>query len=174
MDKRRSNLRILAYPGTFLSSSVQSEGDPLFLRPAIPQLNWGGKLLEMFRAMTQSTVSRLLLVVYGQRNYGTVILVVLGGILISEFSLKWWLNSIENRRNCVIRTLGEESSVSLREEQRTRTTTPSAPATDATSRHVERKSSIFSTPFPIIETNPMSEVLKNFIFVEIAKFFPSR
>ncbi|KAE8372444.1 hypothetical protein BDV26DRAFT_285943 [Aspergillus bertholletiae] len=48
MDKRRLNLRTLASPGTFFSSSGQSESDPLFLRPL--KL---GKLLEGFRRMTQ-------------------------------------------------------------------------------------------------------------------------
>ncbi|KAB8214318.1 hypothetical protein BDV33DRAFT_196207 [Aspergillus novoparasiticus] len=66
MDKRRLNLRILASPGTFFSFSGQSEGDPLFLRPAISQLGLG-KLLEMFRRMTQSTRYRLLLVGFYMR-----------------------------------------------------------------------------------------------------------
>ncbi|KAE8162474.1 hypothetical protein BDV40DRAFT_300343 [Aspergillus tamarii] len=60
MDKRRLNLKILASPGTFSSSSGQSEGDPFFLRLAISQRNLG-KLLEAFRRMTQSTRYRLLL-----------------------------------------------------------------------------------------------------------------
>ncbi|KAE8400450.1 hypothetical protein BDV37DRAFT_274414 [Aspergillus pseudonomiae] len=110
MDKRRLNLKILASPGTFFSSSGQSEGDPL--------LNLG-KLLEVFWRMTQSTRYRLLLVGFYLRL--------------------WYGEKRRNRKNCVIHTLGK-SHYQFKDGVGT---IPSVPATDATSRHLQRKPSIF-------------------------------
>ncbi|KAB8200338.1 hypothetical protein BDV34DRAFT_217236 [Aspergillus parasiticus] len=135
MDKRRLNLRILASPGTFFSFSGQSEGDPLFLRPAISQLGLG-KLLEVFRRMTQSTRYRLLLCTTGFKVFTRMV-----------------AEDDENRRNCVIHTLGK-SHYQFKDGVGT---IPSVPATDATSRHLQTE--IFHFPsLPIMEAITMSKI----------------
>ncbi|BAE58268.1 unnamed protein product [Aspergillus oryzae RIB40] len=146
MDKRRLNLRILASPGTFFSFSGQSEGDPLFLRSAISQLGLG-KLLEVFRRMTQSTRYRLLLVGFYMRLW----------YCESTTGFKVFTRMVavddENRRNCVIQTLGK-SHYQFKDGVGT---IPSVPATDATSRYLQTE--IFHFPsLPIMETKTMSKI----------------
>ncbi|KAE8361895.1 hypothetical protein BDV27DRAFT_166524 [Aspergillus caelatus] len=148
MDKRRLNLRILASPGTFSSSSGQSEGDPFFLRPAISQWNLG-KLLEVFRRMTQSTRYRLLLVGFYMRLWYCESAKWTTGFKVFT---RMVAENDGNRRNCG--------------------TIPSVPATDATSRHLQTE--IFHFPsLPIMETVLMLKILLLCTLVATANLFSS-
>ncbi|KAE8415709.1 hypothetical protein BDV36DRAFT_285164 [Aspergillus pseudocaelatus] len=146
MDKRRLNLRILASPGTFSSSSGQSEGDPFFLRPAISQWNLG-KLLEVFRRMTQSTRYRLLLVGFYMRLWYCESAKWTTGFKVFT---RMVAENDGNRRNCVIHTLGK------------------------THYHRHLQTEIFHFPsLPIMETVLMLKILLLCTLVATANLFSS-